>query len=110
MTKKIISIVSTVALLALAPVSFTSCSTTGGGIGGVISSAQAWLNDPNNQALIKTIEQTAGALLPLILAKHASGVNPEDAVVGKLAVKYPNVPAGALRQIVHNKATGNASP
>ena len=93
--KKLIPILLSVAMLSLSTVTFTSCGTTGG-VGGVVTSAQSWLADPKNQALIQEI---AGLLIGMVGEKR--GFVSTNAV-GQLAVKYPNVPAGALVQIASN--------
>ena len=91
--KRTISVLLTVAMLSLSAASFTSCSTTPS----VITNVQAWLNDPKNQALINEIAQAANILIGAFAGKKSATT--QATVVGKLAVSYPNVPAGALRQI-----------
>lgn len=81
-------------LLPLSTFTFTSCVTTD--VTGAITSAQAWLNNPANQAMINTIANTAIAIL------SAFGGTTNATVVGKLAEKYPDVPAGAVAAIAKN--------
>lgn len=91
---KTIAILLSVAMLSLSTVSLTSCSSMGG-VSGTITSAQAWLNDPKNQAMINAIANTAVAILSAFGAEKGAA----SKTTGKLAEKYPNVPAGALAQI-----------
>lgn len=98
--KKQLQIVSAIVALAFAPIAFTGCAGTG--IGTVITSAQAWLNDPKNQALIQEIAAAANILIGAFTAEHKAGATTRATVVGKLAADYPNVPAGALAEIAKN--------
>jgi len=71
----------------------TSCQS----MGSAASSAQSWLSDPKNQQLISEIASTAITVIGFLGTRE--GPNTHATVVGKLAVKYPNVPSGALSQI-----------
>lgn len=99
--KSIISLVlSTVLFIsALACNSCTSTSGTGSGISGAVSSAQSWLTDPKNIALIQQIAADAVSAAALFGKRGATS---NAAVVGNLASKYPDVPAGALAKIAAN--------
>jgi len=90
---KIIAILITAAMLSLSAVSFTSCAN----MSGTVATAQGWLNDPKNQQLISDIASTAISVIGLLGAKE--GANTQATTVGKLSAKYPDVPAGALREI-----------
>lgn len=96
--KKYISILLTAACLSLSTVTFTSCAGTG--VGTVVTSAQAWLNDPKNQALIQEIAAAANILIGAFAEKR--GATTTTTVTGKLATQYPDVPAGAISTIAHN--------
>lgn len=95
---KTIQILLAVALLPLGNLALTSCTTTGGG-SSVITTAEQWLTDPANQALINAIAQTVISLIGG-LGERKSTTN--ATVTGQIAQKYPNVPAGALAAIVRN--------
>jgi len=96
---KTITILLTAVMALMFSFSVTSCSSLGQ-VGGVVTSAQSWLTDPKNQALIQEIAQAASILIGMVGENR--GVSSTATVVGKLAVRYPNVPAGALAQIVGN--------
>lgn len=98
--KRLIGIVSIVMMAAFAPIAFTGCAGTG--VGTVITSAQAWLNDPKNQALIQEIAAAANILIGAFGGERHLGATTRATVTGKLAADYPNVPAGALAQIAKN--------
>jgi hypothetical protein len=97
---KTILILLTAAMLSLSASSFTSCTSTGG-VSGTISSAQAWLNDPKNQAMINSIAQTAISLIGMFGKRTATT---DATVVGSIAKKpeYSTVPAGAIKAIAAN--------
>lgn len=88
-------------MLPLGGLALTSCSTTGGAAG-AITSAQAWLNNPANQALINNIANTAITILSVFGSSEKKTATTHATVVGKLANQYPNVPAGALAEIAKN--------
>jgi len=68
-----------------------------------MQTAQDWLNDPKNQALIQQIATTAITVIGMLGARE--GANTQATTVGALSAKYPNVPAGALRQIAAHPQT-----
>lgn len=103
---KIIQLLLAIVMLPLGTLNLTSCATTG--VTGAVTSAQAWLNDPANQAMINAIAQTAITIIGAFGAREGST---NATVTGKLAAKYPNVPAGALAEIAkhpHNYARSPA--
>jgi hypothetical protein len=99
--RRVTSLLLAACLSIGAATSLTSCSSTGGlgGVTGAISSAQSWLADPKNQAMIQQIANDALSVATLF-GKHAQTT--DATVVGKLAQKYPDVPAGAITQIAKN--------
>lgn len=96
---KTISILLLTAFLSLSTVSFTSCAN----MGGTVQSAQSWLSDPKNQQLIADIASTAITVIGFLGTKE--GANTQATTVGKLSAKYPDVPAGALREIAAHPHT-----
>jgi hypothetical protein len=76
----------TLALLLI----YTGCAS--------MQTAQGWLSDPKNQALIQQIATTAISILVGLGAREDSTTAKAN-VVGKLSAQYPDVPAGALNQI-----------
>lgn len=98
--RKHIRIVSLIMALAFTPMVLTGCAGTG--IGTVVTSAQAWLNDPKNQALIQEIAAAANILIGAFGGERHWGATTRATVTGKLAADYPNVPAGALALIAKN--------
>ena len=93
------AILLTTAMLSLSTLSFTSCSNMGG-VTGTITTAQAWLNDPANQAMINAIANTVIGLIGAFGSPKTAGAR--ATITGKLAPEYPNVPAGALSEIAQN--------
>lgn len=81
----------TLALLLI----YTGCAS--------MQTAQDWLNDPKNQALIQQIATTAITVIGMLGARE--GANTQATTVGKLSAEYPNVPAGALREIAAHPHT-----
>ncbi len=82
----------TLALLLI----YTGCAS--------MQTAQGWLSDPKNQALIQQIASTAiGALV--LLGKRETPATAHAVTVGELSAKYPDVPAGALREIAAHPHT-----
>ena len=98
--KRLIGIVSLIMAIAFTPMAFVGCGTTG--VGTVITSAQTWLNDPKNQALINEIAAAANILIGAFGGAHNLSATTRATVTGKLATDYPNVPAGALAAIARN--------
>lgn len=86
------------AMLSLSTITFTSCVTTD--VTGTITSAQAWLNNPANQATINAIANTVIAVIS-VFAAHSSSPSP-DTVIGKVAPQFPDVPCGAVAAIAKN--------
>jgi hypothetical protein len=75
----------TLALLLI----YTGCAS--------MQTAQDWLNDPKNQALIGQIATTVITIVGALGEKPTATT--QATVVGKLSAQYPDVPAGALRTI-----------
>ena len=81
----------TLALLLI----YTGCAS--------MQTAQGWLSDPKNQQLIADIASTAITVIGFLGTKE--GANTQATTVGKLSAKYPDVPAGALREIAAHPHT-----
>jgi hypothetical protein len=96
--KNLIHSMVLVVLLATSSTTFISCANMGGA-SGVITSAQAWLNDPAHQAEINAIANTIITIVGALGEKKATT---NATVVGKVATQYPNVPAGAIVEIAKN--------